>query len=531
MITVREATGQDVGAIRDIFLASYGTEHTDSRYYDVAFLTRLVYSDNILILIAEDSETGNVVGTGSVDLEIGAYSDLAGEFCRLAVHPDCRRRSVGKLLLSERIRRTQDRLQVGVVEARTVHPYSVRIAEAHQFAVVGFLPERWSLHGGESLALLIRHFGAALELRDNQPRNVPEIHPLATMALTNCRLPLDPIVDEHSLAYPSGGSYEVQELSTEGYAPLLRIERGRVHRREIFGPVRLHYGFFKLQARHSRYLIARDSGRIVGAVGFIHDPVEKAVRIFELITLDDNVIRFLLGELDRMCRESWRCLIEVDVSSQAPRMQRTLVELGFVPVAYLPALAFHEVRRLDVVRMVRLRESPRFIGVGLAPSCASMAELVLRQFRSRAVFPQVARAVHQLPLFGGLSVEQATRLAGACDVERFESGRTILREGETGEQLHIVLQGEVAITAANSNATLGIVRTGECLGELSLLTASPHSATATSVGAVESAVFSRQDLHELIRLRPDIGLQLYKNLAVGMGEKLKRRNALTLRSN
>jgi hypothetical protein len=27
---------------------------------------------------------------------------------------------------------------------------------------------------------------------------------------------------------------------------------------------------------------------------------------------------------------------------------------------------------------------------------------------------------------------------------------------------------------------------------------------------------------ELIRLRPDIGLQLYRNLAVGMGKKLKR---------
>jgi hypothetical protein len=31
-----------------------------------------------------------------------------------------------------------------------------------------------------------------------------------------------------------------------------------------------------------------------------------------------------------------------------------------------------------------------------------------------------------------------------------------------------------------------------------------------------------QDLAELIRLRPDIGLHIYSNLAVGMGEKLKR---------
>src|SRR5579872_6642416 len=169
MIAVREATGRDVAAIREIFLATYGTDYTDPRYYDDALLTRLVYSDDSVLLVAEDNETGTVVGTASVDLEVGAHSDLVGEFCRLAVHPAYRQRGVGKLLLSERLRRVQDRLQVGLVEARLTHPYTLRIAEAQQFAVVGFLPERWRMRERESLALLVRYFGDALELRDNHP--------------------------------------------------------------------------------------------------------------------------------------------------------------------------------------------------------------------------------------------------------------------------------------------------------------------------------------------------------------------------
>ena len=173
MITIREATGQDVAAIRDIFLTCYGTDYTDPRYYDDALLTRLVYSDDSVLLVAEDSETKQVVGTASVDLEVGAHSDLVGEFCRLAVHPTCRNRGIAKLLMSERLQRVQDRLQVGLVEARATHPYSLRIAEAHQFAVVGFLPERWRLRERESLALLVHYFGNALELRDNHPRIIP----------------------------------------------------------------------------------------------------------------------------------------------------------------------------------------------------------------------------------------------------------------------------------------------------------------------------------------------------------------------
>jgi len=234
------------------------------------------------------------------------------------------------------------------------------------------------------------------------------------------------------------------------------------------------------------------------------------------------VIRFLLSDLERTCREKWDCLIEVDVSAQSPRMQRTLIELGFLPVAYLPALVFHEVERLDVVKMVRLLTAPQVRTDGLTPSCKAVAELVLRHFRNQAVLPRIAKAVYDLPLFAGLNAEQIARLAGVCGVTAFEPGETVFREGEAGNQTHVVLQGEVMIAVAVSAAPVGVVRTGECLGEMSLLTAGAHSATATALTRVETAVLRHQDLAELIRLRPDIGLHIYRNLAVGVGEKLRR---------
>jgi GNAT superfamily N-acetyltransferase len=525
MIIVREATGADVPAIRDIFLASYGTGYAYPQYYDPALLTKLVYADDTLLLVAEDTEGGQVVGTASVILEVGAYDDLVGEFGRLAVRPEARHRGVGTLLMGERLRRVQDRLQVGVVEARAAHPYSLKIAEAHRFAVVGFLPLKWLLTRHESLALLVRHFGNALELRKNHPRVIPEAYPLAHLALENCSLPTDAIVDEESPPYPPGDDFELQDLTADGYSALLRIERGRVRRREIVGPMRLHYGFFRLQARKSRYLIAREGGRVVGAVGFILGP-EKAVRVFELIALHDRVIRPLLAGLERLCREGWGVhYAEVDVSAHAPRMQRTLAELGFLPVAYLPALVFQEVERLDAMKMARLFIPPAVDTEPLTPKAAALAHVVLRPFRSRDVLPRIARAVQELPLFRGLSAEQVTRLAGACTVSTFEPGAVIFREGEAGGEMHVVLQGEVAIGVAGSTSPVGTVRCGECLGELSLLNAAPHSATAAAHTRVETAVLGHQDLAELVRLRPDIGLHLYRNLAAGLGEKLKRSGA------
>jgi ribosomal protein S18 acetylase RimI-like enzyme len=523
MITVREATGDDVHAIMEIFRASYGEHHSDARYYDPGALTKLVHSDDTVILVAEDQQSGKILGTGSVILEVGAFADLTGEFGRLAVLPEARQLGVGNLLLTERIKRVEGRLQVGVIEARAVHPYALRIAERHRFHVVGFLPLKWLVQERESLVLLVRYFGHALELRKNHPRIIPEVHSLATLAMKNCSLDSDAIVDDHTPAYPPADAFEMQEMTTEGYAPLLRIERGRVRNREIFGPMRLHYGYFMLQAKRSRYLIARQKGTIAGAIGFTLDPVEKVVRVFELISLHDPVVRFLLAELERLCREEWQiCYVEIDVSAYSARMQRTLIEIGFLPVAYVPALVFHEVERLDVIKMTRLLVPPDAKTARLSPHGRRMAESVLHAFRHRRILPRIARVAETIPLFRGLSAEQLNRVAGVCAVAEFSPGAVLFHEGGTDDQLHVILSGEVEIRMDDLPDAVGLVKSGECVGEISLLTLAPHSATATARTQVETAVLKRQALTELVRLRPDIGLQIYKNLALGLGDKLQR---------
>lgn len=527
MIKIREANGADASAIREIFLACYGSDYPYPQYYDPQLLTKTIYSDDTLLLVAEDTDSGKVIGTASVILEVGAYSDLVGEFGRLAVHPTSRHLGAGKLLMRERLERVRDRLHVGLIEGRVAHPYSLKIAEGHQFCHVGFLPLKMLLRQRESLALLVRHFGDALELRNNHPRIIPEIYPLAHLAMENCGLKFDAIVDEESAPYPPGHVFQVQELTADGYSALLRIERGRVRHREIFGPVRLHYGLFKLRARRSNYLLARDEGRIVGAVGFTVDAVEKAVEIFELIALDDGVIRFLLGQLERLCREEWGVqYVEVAVSAYAPRMQRTLLELNFLPVAYIPALVFHEVERLDVVKMARLLTDPSGETPMLSPKAQEIADIVLRGFRSRSVLPRIAQAVQEVALFAGLNTEQVNRIAGACTLQHFPAGTTVFTEGDADQRMFLLLEGEAAVHFTDFAAPVGAVRMGECLGETALLTGAPHSATAVAATGIEAAVLTHRDLADLVRLRPDIGVVIYKNLAVGLGTKLRRSGLL-----
>jgi len=166
----------------------------------------------------------------------------------------------------------------------------------------------------------------------------------------------------------------------------------------------------------------------------------------------------------------------------------------------------------------------------LTPRASIVAETVLRPFKSRSVLPRIAQVAQELPLFSELNTEQLKRLAGVCTVSTFEPGAILFREGGVSDRLYVVLDGRVDIAIESIGRSVSSVTSGECLGELSLLSTAPHSATATAHTVVETAVLDRQDLTELIRLRPDIGIQIYKNLAMGLGKKLKRMDFSSLRS-
>jgi GNAT superfamily N-acetyltransferase len=524
MIRIREAGESDAAGIRELFFATYGDDYTYRDYYDEDALKRLVFGDDTLLLVAEDTRERRVVGTASVLLEVGAYSDLVGEFGRLVVHPEARSRSIGKRLMAERLRRVENRLHLGIMEARTAHPYTQRIAHAQGFAPTGFLPMKWPLGGRlESQALLVRYFGDALRLRRNHPRIVPEVYPLAAAAMANLDLPCDVIVDEEAAPYPPGGGFRLDELTSDGYASLLRIERGRVRNREVFGPLRLHYGFFKLTSEHSSYVLAYDDGAVAGALGYMFERFDRLVRIFELIPVDERSIRSLVGELVRRCRDELGAhFVEVDVRADAPRMQRTLLELGFLPAAYVPAMVFRRVERLDVVRMVRLLTPLAPGRLELVSPTREVADLVLRAFRRREVLPRIGEVVDRVGLFSGLASEQAQRLAGACGHRCFAAGETIFAAGEPAEEMFLVLDGRVVVEREGRDQPVGTVSAGECLGEVAMIARREHSATAVAATDVEVAVLGCDELTELVRQRPDIGVVVYRNLARELGEKLLR---------
>ena len=185
-------------------------------------------------------------------------------------------------------------------------------------------------------------------------------------------------------------------------------------------------------------------------------------------------------EYERKCREEYEiCYVEIDVNAHSPRMQRTLLEMGYVPAAYVPALAFHRVERLDVLKMARLLTPFEHLSMELVPPVQGLAELILRSFERQQVLPRIGALTDKIRLFEGLTEEQIQRLGAACGQSTFAEGDMIFSAGDECNETYVLLEGEVQILMADGERAVGTVGPGECLGEVSLLMGTEHSADAS----------------------------------------------------
>ena len=121
-----------------------------------------------------------------------------------------------------------------------------------------------------------------------------------------------------------------------------------------------------------------------------------------------------------------------------------------------------------------------------------------------------------------LPKDQAAELLRLGTRRVFETGRTLLREGDRSTHVEVLLRGFVKITNVvdGTEVLMGIRMPGDLLGELAGLTGNPRIATATACGRVTSIVLTQPEFHRFLRQHPEAPLCM----AASMGERLRWAN-------
>jgi CRP-like cAMP-binding protein len=112
----------------------------------------------------------------------------------------------------------------------------------------------------------------------------------------------------------------------------------------------------------------------------------------------------------------------------------------------------------------------------------------------------------RMPLFRPLNDREILRVLQVTDVASFHDGEKVMTEGETGEELFIVLGGTLRVT--RNGAELATLRTGDHVGEMALVRSMPRSATVVSDGDSELMVIRRTEFFEILRKEHQLAVKL-----------------------
>ena len=125
----------------------------------------------------------------------------------------------------------------------------------------------------------------------------------------------------------------------------------------------------------------------------------------------------------------------------------------------------------------------------------------------RAIKLQLKRDVLVgMPLFARLNEREVLRVMQVAQVRPYSAEQQVIKEGDKGDELFIVLTGKVKVT--RGEAVLTTLGRGEHFGEMALIRSVPRSANVTSDGASELIVIRRSDFFDILRTEHELAVKL-----------------------
>ncbi len=108
--------------------------------------------------------------------------------------------------------------------------------------------------------------------------------------------------------------------------------------------------------------------------------------------------------------------------------------------------------------------------------------------------------VARVPLFAKLGAKELADIVGVLRARRSSAGSIICREGDPGEQMYFIVEGEALVSTVQP-IRLG---PGEHFGELALITGKPRTATVIATTAVSLLVLDISDYRVLVAHSPEM---------------------------
>lgn len=146
--------------------------------------------------------------------------------------------------------------------------------------------------------------------------------------------------------------------------------------------------------------------------------------------------------------------------------------------------------------------------------------------------------LQKIPIFKGLNEKQLEKLSEIIKLKEYDADEIVIKEGEIGDEVFILLDGEVEVSKSlvmklpgyeigqlEKSLTKLSSDNFPFFGEIALLDEkAERTATVTTLKPCKFAVISKNSFLSLAEQDKEIGYVLFKNIAEVLAMRLKKAN-------
>ena len=137
---------------------------------------------------------------------------------------------------------------------------------------------------------------------------------------------------------------------------------------------------------------------------------------------------------------------------------------------------------------------------------------------------RILEIIEHIQLFEDFEAAEITALAGYMTCYKAPMGTEIIREGEVGDFMLLILDGTLEVVKKDSQglpARIGMAGSGKTLGEMSVIDGEPRFASCVALTDVQFAVLDREGLTRIITEEPKIGIKLLMEFLMLLNQRLR----------
>ena len=129
----------------------------------------------------------------------------------------------------------------------------------------------------------------------------------------------------------------------------------------------------------------------------------------------------------------------------------------------------------------------------------------------------VAAALARNPLFEGLDAGDLEQLAWLMQPKRFAPGDVICEEGQAGDSLFVITEGEAGVHVNGNSATT--LSAGDHFGEIALVSEVERTATVTARTELRCLEIPFWDFRDFALTNPDVTWKLLQHVVEVLSAK------------